>query len=76
MAKTRPSSGGDRATAGGLSHLCPVTKEGREGEKEGQRKGGKLEERWGEGGSKESSAVVTHLETVKAGNLSMRRLIL
>ena len=50
LAKTRQLHGGDRATPGGMSHPCPVTKEGREGEKEGNKR----EERWGEGGSRVS----------------------
>lgn len=41
LAKTRQSHCGDRSTTGGMSHPCPVTKEGREGEKEGQRDRGR-----------------------------------
>lgn len=41
LAKTRQLHGGVRATPGGMSHPCPVTKEGREGEKEGQRDRGR-----------------------------------
>ena len=42
LAKTRQLHGGDRATPGGMSHPYPVTKEGREGEKEGNKKEGEM----------------------------------
>lgn len=49
-----------------------MTKGGREGEEEGQRdrgrEGNRSGERCGEGGMKQSPAMVTHLETVKAGD--------